>query len=181
MWWGNTHWSEVVTNHWGVWRVTSDGYLIVVGIHLGLFWIFPYYFVTQTTQELADNDLGPSLFCHLVMNSLCVAALLAVAEPSQSKVTAKLPFSFRGLWSAARFRPLSSSAGDNALLFLWTPQPSVPLSCSIHTAASVLFPQREVRNHVWLLRSNLDFERLVWLCHQGAWIIHESVHSLING
>lgn len=67
MWWGSTHWSNVAANnsesleqhHSLLWS------LPVVSWRFCLFCLFfPYYFVTWTTQELADNDLGPSLFHH---------------------------------------------------------------------------------------------------------------------
>lgn len=93
----------------------------------GTGWKWPWILIIQSLQ---------TLWWILSVMALC----WRYAEPSQNKVTAEPSFSSRSLWSAARFCPLSSSACDYTLLFLWTPQPSVPLCCCIHTAVSPLSP-----------------------------------------
>lgn len=133
MWWGSTRWSNVATNHWGA-RAAP---------RLCLFWIFPNDFVTWRTQELAENDLGPSLFCRCRPCdefSLWWRFVGDTLNPLGAKSLQSCLFPPEAFDQQLVFAPLSSSACNYTLLFLWTLQLCVPLCCCIHTAVSLLSP-----------------------------------------
>lgn len=188
MWWGSTHLSKMATNHSG-----HDSTTVTSDDHLTFLFCFEFFYITLLLEQHRNwvkmtLDPNYSVTANPVMNSLCDGSLLATRWTlSEQSHCRNVFFLERPLISSSFSPSFILSLRLYIIISLNTAAFCSPLLLYTHSCVSTHPPPpphpppREVKNLVWLLRNNLDFDHLVWLHRQGAWIIHESVHSLIYG